>query len=223
MNLEKFEVMKLFCRILFLIMFVSFYSCEEKELLDQTSIENHSDFKINKSALDIQNEDTDEENLENVMQWVSYLTAQALVRNESAESFFVNTLINRSQENAMSLSDLLDNDNSFRNAFLEEFYYYSGTICRTPTPSGGPKPGDKPGSSTQGFLYIDMLLNDYNFEFYIPNGYNQSLTSVKSSVQVNAVSEGSQGFNHFGRCEVDEIIIYPNTRGNILILKNSEE
>ncbi|MDH7445379.1 hypothetical protein [Aquimarina sp. 2201CG14-23] len=212
--------MKSFIRFLLLLLFVNFYSCDKEEFVTPDSIENQNTFKVNKTTLDTYSEETEEESLENIMQWVSYLTAQALVRNESAESFFVNTLVNGSVENTITLESLLDNDNVFRDAFLEEFYYYHiGSVCRDITPSGGPRPTDGAGSGTIGFLYTHMLLNDYDFEFYLPNGYNQSLDNVKSSARVDRMLGDLQGYNHFDRCKVEEITINSNDRGNILILK----
>ncbi|WP_025666853.1 hypothetical protein [Aquimarina megaterium] len=213
--------MKTIFRFLLLFLFIAFYSCNKEEYIDPNLIENQNAFKVSKTAFDTQIEETEEESLENIMLWVSYLTAQALVRNTSAESFFVNTLGDRSQTNIIALESLLNNDNPFREAFITEFRYYTGPICRVPTPSGTPRPGDRPGSGSLEYLYIHMLLNDYDFELYLPSGYNQSLDNVKSSAQVDLI-RNSQGFKHFDRCEVEEIVINSNTRDNVIIVKNSE-
>ena len=219
LKIGKHKSMKTLYRILLFTLCISLYSCDKEEYLDQDTLESQSVSKTNDVYFDTQSE---EQNIENVMQWVSYLAAQALIRNESAESFFVDVLANSSSENIIPLENLLGTENDFSDAFIEEYLYYLGPICRVDKPLGDPTPDTDPGSGSEEFMYIYHLLNDYDFEFNLPNGYDQNLNIVKSTARSNILVGSLQGFKHFDRCKVEELLISSGTGGNVLILNNSE-
>jgi len=165
---------------LIIMLFFAFFSCEkpnEIEIVETSEEENsnsaHRDIDLPTSA----------EILENDMEWAAYLTAQAILTNESAKAQFMSALSNSEFVNIVRIEDLLGPNLinlSFRNAFEERFNYFDNL------PDCGRCPGgrlDKPEQvNCSGFCsYLKVLLNENCLEIVLPNGFNPNISVVSST------------------------------------------
>ncbi|EDP72171.1 hypothetical protein FBALC1_13757 [Flavobacteriales bacterium ALC-1] len=227
---------------LILLVLVFLYSCETEEIQEQSStIES-----IKKKDSDIYKKDPNvraEIDLENRMQWISYMTAQTLLRDDDARQQFENEVVNSGTYNAFHIKALLKENvqnASFKNEFRDVFYLYYNEedLCDTggrprggptpPSPIGGIPPGTIPPSPFE--LYIDSILHDDCFEFYLPNGYNPLVAVgggsggqivLKSTAHPLNDDAHNDGYYHNGSyCyNASEISINNNTFGIIIMVR----
>ncbi|WP_299891324.1 hypothetical protein [uncultured Lacinutrix sp.] len=246
-NVEKKSNMKTIFKVLVLLLLVSFQSCSKEEV-EETNLVEEKESIEGKKAFAASNNQAEEGTLENKMQWVAYLTARALLQDNPitgnlAEQDFVNVLTGGYTSNVVRLGDLLNSsDGAFRNAFAKEFGYYSNVdACDTDggKPKGAAIPDDEgdgrssfsgqdnetasrvgpsfPSSAAE--IYINQLINDYNFEIYLPNGYNE-VDNVVISTAVTIALINDEAYRHTpGACNVTYINMTAQTQGNIIMLR----
>ncbi len=214
-------------------MCIIIFSCSKQELIGENPTDNETT-SLNKATNNRVALEKDILILENKMQWVSYLTAQVLLKDEPARKEFVNLLSNRSPK-VIKLQDILRFDsenNSFREAFEVEFNYYQteGNDCGRP--EGRPKPNTQGLRSEVTYSafnsYISSLLEDECLELYMPNGFNSNFEAISSipptSITTSAhplviPSKFNRGFIHKGRCQIEKSIVSSVTMGTVIIVR----
>lgn len=229
-NWKTLNIMKTIFRFSVLFLFIGFYSCDKEAITDDNSIiQNDKSFEAQVTFSET------EYRRETGMQWASFLVAQTILRNPSAEEFFMNTLSNSPQTNVVKLRRLLGdkyNDNAvFVEAFKLEFLYYANThACRFgDDPDGVPTNNNKPPSHMAmdiEDLYVYSLLNDieeFEFELYLPNGYTTNTIEANqitsSAYSLGISTENTQGYIHFGRCNTLGVNVTPHYTGNLIIMQ----
>ncbi|WP_299891327.1 hypothetical protein [uncultured Lacinutrix sp.] len=245
--------MKTFFKILVLVLLVSFQSCSKGEIEEVNLVEEKKSIEASK-AFAASNNQAEEGTLENKMQWGAYLVTRALF-NKAAEDDFLNLLTssynNNNNNNTVRLDDLLNSSNgAFRNAFAEAFDYYTNVdACDTDggKPRGAAVP-DNEGNSRPGFqaqnnettsrvgqsfpppasdLYINQLINNYNFEIFLPNGYVElkELEELEDFYKIisTAVTNNLITNEAYSHSEYNCHIVYTNmttqTQGNIVMMR----
>ncbi len=172
-----------------------FFACEtDTQELETNNIENTT--SLNKKTLKGGTLDNLEEEivrLENLMQWVSFLTAETLLDSPEAEIEFrqnISSVINSNVAKRVTLSKLFSYDNpAFMAAFQQtHFEYESNNWLHWDESCGRPSEGRPvlpPSGGCNTFCtFINAITNYYCLEMYLPNGYvtpligsNQSITS----------------------------------------------
>ena len=143
--------------------------------------------------------------LENLMQWVSFLTAETLLDNPEAEIEFrqnISNVVNSNVAKRVSLSKLFSYDNpAFMAAFQQtHFEYESNSWLHWDESCGRPSEGRPmlpPSGGCNTFCsFINAITNYYCLEMYLPNGYvtplgnsNQSITSSAHPLNTNAYND----------------------------------
>lgn len=216
------------------------YSCETEEL--QKGNTQSETLNYNRGVIESNIETIDSAiDIENRMQWVAYMTAQVVLRDQDARNQFIAELESSSSFNSFHIENLLGNNvlnQSFKNEFEIEFnYHYNYTpgqgsdpcdgIGRPqgrPTPTGAV--GGVPVGTTPFDLYVSSLLNENCFEFYLPNYSSLApirdlrLDNVKSTAHpMTDRVDRNQGYNHFTACYVSTITIDDNTPGVVILVR----
>lgn len=228
---------------LFSLLFLSINACNTDELLEENM---ESKILITEERLGIvQQNNEKEESLENKMQWIAYITAQALLESGEARRVFRDELNATGTPTTVSLRDLIGHtvtDASFLSEFKNQFLYYyhidSGTSdagCDgSGRPNGRPKPpgtigGIPPGTDFNSYifdLYVASILNDDCLEFYLPNGFmyiesignsNPMNTPIKSTAHPLRNETSNEGFYHTSTCFVTPITINDSIPGFVLV------
>jgi len=242
-----------------LIFLLIIISCETSDLTDEIATKESNEIQLHqnkdlKSSIIYKSIKTNEnyspsdnwdstQRLHNRMQWVSYMTAQVLLRSEDARILFQNELDNSSVSNTVALEKLLDPNLanlSFYNEFVDEFllnYHGSGTCDGIGRPRNRPTPPGDTGGATEpqdldAYLanaYITALLERDCLEFYLPNGFifihstgpGPILSShIRSTAHpLSAIATSNDAFNHINSCFVDEITVDNSTNGFVILVR----
>ncbi len=232
----KFKIMRIFIGCLGMLLLV--ISCENGESIDSDRIESIKYLKAEKHALDIPTSDfeSEKEAFENRMEWIAYMTAQLLLKNNASKQQFIDAMNNSVHTNVVKLEELLSSsvDNqSFISDFETEFnFYQEEEVSRygCSRPSGRPTPPNPPSVAAADFqptdfeLYVSSLLNDDCLELYMPNGYNdgiasESLVVIKSTAHPLDDYNSNYGYVHVGVCNILEEIIDKFSNGNIIVVR----
>lgn len=244
-------ILKLFAA---LFIFVCFFACTTDELQEETSTnklteENTSislSGPMNSFGIETDDDESKEIDLENRMQWISYITAQAIMRSNDAKQQFENEVTNSGSAKAFQIANLLDDnvlDSSFKDEFRDVFYlYYDSEFSCTGNgkPKGGPTPPSPIGGTAPGTipptpfeLYVSSILYDDCFEFYLPNGFsplaamNGSSTGgavfLRSTAHPLTNASSNEGYYHSNtntsNCSVTEITANDNTGGPLIVIR----
>ena len=233
-----------------LLVFVIF-SCDTNDITEDTQgIENNtfpeeSQSKTSRSPIVLEDDWHSIERFQNRMQWVSYITAQVLLKSADARTLFQNELNNSVSTNVVKLENLLGDDVtdlSFYQEFADEFLlnYHGVEICdgigrprNRPAPSETSTTGGVlPGADYDTYLvdaYVASLLNMDCLEFYLPHGFaflhttgsGLTLTShIRSTAHpLTHGARSNKGFNHVNACIVSEIEVDDNTNGFVLVVR----
>lgn len=239
--LNKNIIMKNTIKLVFtLLLLINVYSCETEETLEQETQSETLERRGNGDGIEVLNNPAAIE-IENRMQWVSYMTAQVILRDSGARQEFKDEVEDSGALNAFPIRNLLENDGrnlSFKREFrIEFFYHFNNTYGEnsedpcdgTGRPEGRPKPTGVLGGMSLDVIYqmyILSLLNDNCFEFYLPNGYaplaplgSSGFIVPKSTAHpmTNAIS--NEGFSHTSACYVSSITVDDNTPGVIIVVR----
>lgn len=152
------------------------------------------------------------EAFESMMQWTSYLTAQALYYDSAAESQFISVLQSdiSSPNKIISLEDLLGHNvsnSSFRLAFREQFFHYVDIDCDNTGGGFGPLEGSPkphppieiadPNNCDLVFAnFLTALLDNNCLEFYLPLGYDASDNNWTSTAHTLTTSLQNECYLH---------------------------
>jgi hypothetical protein len=198
--------MKKVLKLLFLTLLFVFFACEtEIQELEITNTENTT--LLNKKTLKggtlgEQNEEI--ARLENLMQWVSFLTAETLLDNPEAEIEFrqnISSVVNSNVAKRVSLSNLFSHDNpAFMDAFQQTYFAYSSNnwihwdeSCGRPR-GGEPLPPPS-GGCNEFCTFINAITNYYCLEMYLPNGYVTPLAGSNQSITSSAHPLNTDSYN----------------------------
>lgn len=222
--------MKTFFKLSILLLVVSFYSCEKEEITEFDTTSNKrvviSNTLISNKTTTSNNNPrpyTDAEILENSLQWVSFLTAQAVLKDAPAYTQFIGELNN----STISLSQLLNlnhGNQDFRDAFETEYYIYQNPNQNNEPCAGGgrprgvptPNPCDPPCNTavTPFSIYASRLLNDECIELYIPGQSFGITNGVVSTAHPMTKDSSNLAYEHFGECIVSEVTVGGNNSIN---------
>lgn len=234
-------------KYIFLLLISTFiFSCSTEEAIEddinsQTLLfENEISQRITTNRNDfLQSDDAFE--LENKMQWVSYITAQVLKESARARNEFIEELNNSNTPKVLFLESMLNYPND-RKYFFSEFKrvflrnYISPGSCSGAKPEGGPHPnGELGGRSTIDYNqvfedYLSSILNDDCLEYYLPNGFayfestgtGNNSSPIKSTAHPLNTSASNDGYlldyNH-GLCGVEEIDLVDSEPGFIIVVR----
>jgi len=233
---------------IFMLLALATFSCDTNDIAqDALEIENNATQEIQSKTLgvtiDLEDDWHTTERLQNRMQWISYMTAQVLLRSADARTLFQNELDNSGGANVVKLENLLGDhvtDLSFYEEFADEFLlnYYGVEICNgIGRPRNRPSPpgtigGVAPGTDYDAYLvssYVAALLNMDCFEFYLPHGFaflhttgpGPTITShIRSTAHpLNNATRSNEGFDHADACIVSEIEVDDDTNGFVLVVR----
>ena len=217
-----------------LLLLFCVYSCETEDIVIQNTV---SESFSRKSGV-VTEQSSESIDLENKMQWVSYMTAQILLNKIDARDDFNDVVVNLGGLNSFPLSTLLEAEygsEAFIQAFRDEFFlnYNIGNGANDPCngvgrPDGRPLPTGTLGGMPDDAIfsaYISTLLEDDCLEFYLPNGYapiggvGGGPSAIKSTAHplTNAIS--NDGFNHDSACFVSTMTINDNTPGIAIVVR----
>ena len=225
--------------LILLIAFIT-YSCDKTETMVENPETMVEDIFFSKNP-DPTNDTFVNDNLENKMQWVSYMTAQVLLNNREARDQFQNEIDNSGGTNVFPLENLLGwnvIDQSFKNAFKDEFLlnYYEDYLCddigkpsgRITPPPVGSFPSDADYDTVLFEGYLATLIDEECFEFYAPNGFttlpinvaNNSNAPIKSTAHpLNNNATSNEGFKHTNFCFINHTTIDDNTLGSVILIR----
>jgi hypothetical protein len=149
----------------------------------------------------------------------------------------------------VSLANLISystsSDSYFIHAFETEYNYtFGGENCGMDEPGPGgvqtnPRgrpippppptpviipPGASPNPIDTSFsIYLNDVLVNYNFEFYLPNGCNDlvpiEFISSADDALANTLGFSNEGFRHLGQCDVYNMIVSYQNQGNVIIVR----
>ncbi|RZN84763.1 MAG: hypothetical protein EVB11_01545 [Winogradskyella sp.] len=229
---------------LILLLFSCFYSCETEEIqednIETKLLSNKSPIR---EELEVPQGLEEPIDLENRMQWISFMTVQVLLRNNDARDQFRDEVLISGTSNAFHIKALLNPDvrnETFKDEFRVVFYLYynENDVCDgIGRPRGGPKPpgnigGDPydpnaPPSPSPFDLYLSSILYDDCLEFYLPNGFNPligiggtgGMAFAKSTAHPLTNATTNIGYHHVNSCLVSEITIDNSTLGPIIVVR----
>lgn len=224
--------------IILLTVLLLFFACENSNEAPEVTNTENTEIPVDKSVK--RSTSTDQVNqLENLMQWTSYLAARVLLRDSQAESEFIAALIDNSsnilpEAKIIRLRDLLPPksngrpETAFKEAFREEFLYFLDNNWWDPNggcrmPRGGapiPDPTGGGGDCVNYCLFEELILENNCLEFYLPLGYNPGINSINSSAHPLDTSGENDRFEHPG-CGHNLVINSSNLHqlSNVLIAR----
>ena len=183
--------MKYFNYICLLLIISSSYSCQNDDFEVDTEIQTKT---LTQNSSSRSQRITTEE-LENQLQWVSFLSAKAVHDDSDAGDFLLELLNSSMNNNVIKMNDLLDTsipDNSFEKGFKRAFFEYFSPSSSCPNddrvPRGSPKPPGAIGgcpieTCIEGYyqMYLDFITLDHCLELYLPNGYDNTKRKIHTT------------------------------------------
>lgn len=164
------------------LFFITCFSCQSIDDIDTNESSTKEDVNVANKSIALP---TPAKRFENNMEWAAYLAAQAIITNANAKAQFINTINNSGFVKNVELENLLGQsvlDPSFRNAFEEQYVYFSNLSGCLRCPGGTVNPTGMESADCSGFCeYLMILLEENCLEIFLPNGFTSLSTTISST------------------------------------------